>query len=51
MTCICLLHEGDYVIGKLQEAGLRLSISYMRHHGSYLSVTGGMLAVICQLHE
>jgi len=31
MTIICKLHE----------AGLRLSVSYMRLDGSYLSVTGG----------
>jgi hypothetical protein len=33
------------------DAGLRLSVSYMRQDDSYLSVTCGRLAVICQLQE
>ena len=40
MSVICLLHE----------AGWRLSISYMRLDGGYLSVARGSNADICQLH-
>ena len=41
MTVICQLHE----------AGLRLSVSYMRQDYGYLSATGGKMAVTCQLQQ
>jgi hypothetical protein len=33
------------------DAGLRLSVSYMRQDDSYLSITRGRLTVISQLHD
>jgi hypothetical protein len=40
MTVICQLHE----------TGWRLSVSYMRQDGGYLSDTRGRIVVIYQLH-
>jgi hypothetical protein len=39
------------VICQLQEAGWRLSVSYMRQDDGYLSVAWDRMMVICQLHE
>jgi hypothetical protein len=41
MSVICHLHE----------TGWRLSISYMRQDGGYLSVARGRMTFICHLHE
>ena len=36
---------------QLHEAGWRLSVSYNRQVGAYLSSTSGRLAVFCQIRE
>jgi len=38
-------------ICQLQEAGWRLSVSYMSKNDGFLSATWGRLAVICQLQQ
>ena len=63
MTVICEVHEAGRrfsvsdirgkmtVICQLHQASWLLSVSYIGQVGGYLSVTGGKLAVICQLLE
>jgi len=39
---VCVLYQ-------ILEAGWRLSVSYMRQHGGYLSATWSRMAVVCRV--